>query len=96
MRETEFNGGRFGCFTAGDVICKRSISLVPRPSEGLGTRLALYRHLIKLHTGVIPNHFSKSLQVTPSELDETWFVSTTCGFMKPDKMLLSYVVWLPD
>ena len=45
---------------------------------------------------VIPNHFSKSLQVTPSELDETWFVSTTCGFMKPDKMLHSYVVWLPD
>ena len=44
---------------------------------------------------VIPNHFSKSLQVTPSELDETWFVSTTCGFMKPDKILLLYVVWLP-
>ena len=45
---------------------------------------------------VIPNQFSKSLQVTPSELDETWFVSSTCGFMKPDKTLLSYVVWLPD
>ena len=45
---------------------------------------------------VIPNQFSKSLQVTPSELDETWFVSSTCGFMKPDEMLLSYVVWLPD
>ena len=45
---------------------------------------------------VIPNHFSKSLQVTPSELDETWFVSSICGFMKPDKILLSYVVWLPD
>ena len=45
---------------------------------------------------VIPNQFSKSLQVTPSELDETWFVSSACGFMKPDKMLLSYVVWLPD
>ena len=45
---------------------------------------------------VIPNQFSKRLQVTPSELDETWFVSSTCGFMKPDKMLLSYVVWLPD
>ena len=47
---------------------------------------------------VIPNQFSKRLQVTPSELDETWFVSTctTCGFMRPDKMLLSYVVWLLD
>ena len=45
---------------------------------------------------VIPNQFSKSLQVTPSELDETWFVSSTCGYMKPDKILLSYVVWLPD
>ena len=49
-----------------------------------------------IDTWVIPNQFSKSLQVTPSELDETWFVSSTCGFMKPDKMLLSYVVWLPD
>ena len=45
---------------------------------------------------VIPNQFSKSLQVTSSELDETWFVSSTCGYMKPDKILLSYVVWLPD
>ena len=25
MRETEFNGGRFGCFTAGNITCKRSI-----------------------------------------------------------------------
>ena len=31
MRETEYNGGRFGCFTAGDVKRSRSISLVPRP-----------------------------------------------------------------
>ena len=27
MRETEYNGGRFGCFTARDVTCKRSIKL---------------------------------------------------------------------
>ena len=39
---------------------------------------------------------SASLQVTPSELDETWFVSSTCGFMKPGKFILSYVVWLLD
>ena len=26
MRETEYNGGRFGCFTAGDVKRSRSIS----------------------------------------------------------------------
>ena len=44
---------------------------------------------------VIPNQFNKTLQVTHSELDETWFVSITCGLMKPDKVLLSYVVWLP-
>ena len=25
MREMEYNGGRFGCFTASDVTCKRSI-----------------------------------------------------------------------
>ena len=45
---------------------------------------------------VIPNHFNKSLQVTLSELDETWYVSSTCGFMKPHKISHSYVVWLPD
>ena len=44
---------------------------------------------------VIPNHFNKSSQVTLSELDETWYVSSTCGFMKPDKISHSYVVWLP-
>ena len=51
---------------------------------------------VQIHCWVIANQFSKSLQVTPSELDETWFVSSTCGYMKPDKILLSYVVWLPD
>ena len=35
---------------------------------------------------VIPNHFNKSLQVTLLELDETWYVSSACGFMKPDKI----------
>ena len=25
MKETDYNGRRFGCFTAGDVTCKRSI-----------------------------------------------------------------------
>ena len=53
-------------------------------------------YIFKCFLWVIPNQFSKSLQVTSSELDETWFVSTTCGYMKPDKILLSYVVWLPD
>ena len=45
--------------------------------------------------GVIQNHFNKRLDVTPSELDETWYVSSACGFMKPDKILPLYVVWLP-
>ena len=35
---------------------------------------------------VIPNHFNKSLLVTLSELDKTWYVSSTCGFMIPDKI----------
>ena len=54
------------------------------------------KHLYLGYSWVIPNQFSKSLQVTLSELDKTRFLSTTCGFMKPDKILLSYVVWLPD
>ena len=44
---------------------------------------------------VIPNQFNKSLHMTPSELDQSWYVCSTCGFMKPDKILLSSVVWLP-
>ena len=44
---------------------------------------------------VIPNQFSKSLDATDSELDETWCVSSACGFMKPDKISLLYFVWLP-
>ena len=41
-----------------------------------------------MYIWVIPNHFNKSLQVTLSELDETWYVSSACGFMKPDKIPL--------
>ena len=44
---------------------------------------------------VIPNQFNKSLHMTPSELDQSWYACSTCGFMKPDKILLSGVVWLP-
>ena len=36
--------------------------------------------------GVIPNHFNQSFYMTLSELDETWYVSSTCGFVKPDKV----------
>ena len=43
---------------------------------------------------VIPNHFNKSFYMTLSELDETWHVSSTCGFMKPDGVSLLFVVWL--
>ena len=50
-------------------------------------------HLCTL--GVIPNQFSKSLDATDSELDETWYVSSACGFMKPDKISLLYIVWFP-
>ena len=35
---------------------------------------------------VIPNHFNKSLQVTLSEMDKIWYVTSDCGFMKPNKI----------
>ena len=35
MRETEYNGGRFGCFMAGDVKRSRSIDAVVRAVTGL-------------------------------------------------------------
>ena len=44
---------------------------------------------------VIPNQFNKGLHMTPSELDQSWYVCSTCGFMKPDKISLSGVVWFP-
>ena len=43
----------------------------------------------------IPNQFSKHLPVTPLELNQIWYVCSTCGFMKPDKILLTVVVWFP-
>ena len=43
-------------------------------------------YIIYNYIWVIPNHFNKSLQVTLSELDETWYVSSTCSFMKPGKI----------
>ena len=30
-----------------------------------------------------------------SELNKTWYVSSTCGFMKLDKITYPCVVWLP-
>lgn len=38
--------------------------------------------------GVIPNQFSKSLEATDSELEETWCGSSACGFLKPDNISL--------
>ena len=54
---------------------------------------------IILHTqegqkGVIPKQFNKHFYMTLSELDETWCVSSTCGFMKLDEISLLFVVWL--
>ena len=34
---------------------------------------------------VTPNNFNKSLQVTLSELDKTWYVSSACGFFEASK-----------
>ena len=50
------------------------------------------RHVVAIW--VIPNHFNKSFYMTLSELDETWCISSTCGFMKPDEVSLLFVVWL--
>ena len=46
--------------------------------------------------GVIPNHFNQSFYMTLSELDETWYVSSTCGFVKPDKVSRLVALWLPS
>ena len=43
---------------------------------------------------VNPNHFNKSVYMTLSELDETWCVSSNCGFMKPDEVSPLFIVWL--
>ena len=64
-------------------------------SWGLGLAAMRDIQFTEHNNRVFPNQFSKSLQVTPSELDETWSVSSTCGVMKSDQKLLSYVVWLP-
>ena len=45
---------------------------------------------------VIPNHFNQSFYMTLSELDETWYVSSTCGFVKPDKVSRLVDLWLPS
>ena len=44
--------------------------------------------------GVILNHFNKSLHLTLSELDETWYVSSACGFRMSDKIWLRLDVTL--
>ena len=45
---------------------------------------------------VIPNHFNKSFYMTLSELDETWYVRSTCGFVKTDKVSYLVALWLPS
>ena len=47
-------------------------------------------------TWVIPNHFNQSFYMTLSELDETWYVSSTCGFVKPYKVSRLVALWLPS
>ena len=66
-------------------------AVIPRRSRGINANKWVIAH----NTRVIPNQFSKSLDATDSELDETWCVSSACGFMKPDKTSLLYLVWLP-
>ena len=50
MRESEYNGGRFGCFTAGDV--KRSRSIKPSDNKRVPHRLQHdYLACTRLHYG---------------------------------------------
>ena len=50
--------------------------------------------IVALHDiWVIPKQFNKNFYMTLSELDETWCVSSTCGFMKPDEVSF-LLVWL--
>ena len=46
-------------------------------------------------TRVIPSHFNKRFHMTVSELDETWYASSTFGFVMSDKISLSFIVWFP-
>ena len=51
----------------------------------------MYTHLnLPVH-----NYNGWFLEGYNSELDEIWYVSSACGFMKPDKISYSYVVWHP-
>ena len=45
---------------------------------------------------VIPNHFNQSFYMPLSELDETWYVNSTCGFVKPEKVSRLVALWLPS
>ena len=53
-------------------------------------------HVYFLVTWVIPNHFNQSFYMTLSEFEETWYVSSTCGFVKPDKVSRLVALWLPS
>ena len=72
-----------------------SSNVYPRGVVGKGIYCLQGRNGGKGYRRVIPNHFSKSLHITASELNQSWCVCSTCGFMKPDKMSLSCIVWLP-
>ena len=43
---------------------------------------------------VIPYQFNKVLHMTPSELDEIWYVSSPDGHMCPKGISLQLLVWL--
>ena len=52
-------------------------------------------HNIKISLWVIQSHFNKNFHMTVSELDETLYASSTFSFVMPDKISLSFIVWLP-
>ena len=54
----------------------------------VGERAQLRKHCHESGCiGVILYQLSKDLHLTPSELSETWFVGSVCGFMKPPNFI---------
>ena len=47
------------------------------------------------NTRVIPYQFTEVLHMTPSELNEIWYVGSLGGHMYPKVILLKLIVWLP-
>ena len=75
-----------------NVVFGTVLTYTSRVASGLRNGKLIIDELYSLR--VIPYQLSKNLHLIPSELDETWYVGSVCGFMKPPKTTTSYAVWL--